>query len=352
MSQFWSDIVHQLQPYTPGEQPQIDGIIKLNTNESPYPPSDKVLAAIAAANSADLRKYPDPNASALKRCLAESTDLKPKQVFVGNSSDEVLGHAFRGLLKQHKPLLFPDLTYSFYPVYCGLFEINFEEIPLNESFEIDIRDYERDAGAIIFANPNAPTGIHLPLAQIEALCQMHRNAVIVVDEAYADFAGQSATSLVNKYDNLLVTQTLSKSRALAGLRVGMAFGHADLIEALERVKNCFHPYALDRLALAGAEAALKDQAYFADSVAKINATRKTTIETLEGLGFSVLPSQANFVLVSHESSSAESLFQRLRDHKIIVRHFKHPRISNYLRISIGTNEEMQALFDVLSQALQ
>jgi histidinol-phosphate aminotransferase len=349
MSQFWSKLVHELVPYTPGEQPQIDGLIKLNTNENPYGPSPKVLAAIAAANSDTLRKYPDPNASHLKQALAADSGLDINQVFVGNSSDEVLAHVFKGLLKQDAPLLFPDLTYSFYPVYCKLFEIDSVQVPLDENFEIDIDAYDQECGGIIFANPNAPTGIALPLSKIRLLAKRHPNRVLVIDEAYVDFARESAVSLISEFDNILVTQTFSKSRSLAGLRVGMAYGQAHLIEALERVKNSFHPYALDSLALAGATASLQDNNYFTQCIERINQTRAKTISSLEAIGFNVLPSQANFILARHQTQAASELFTFLRSNKIIVRHFAHPRINNFLRISISSDDEMQTLVDVLSE---
>ena len=349
MSQFWSKLVHELVPYTPGEQPQIDGLIKLNTNENPYGPSPKVLAAIAAANSDTLRKYPDPNASHLKQGLAADSGLDIDQVFVGNSSDEVLAHVFKGLLKQDAPLLFPDLTYSFYPVYCKLFEIDSVQVPLDGNFEIDIDAYDQECGGIIFANPNAPTGIALPLSKIRLLAWRHPNRVLVIDEAYVDFARESAVSLISEFDNILVTQTFSKSRSLAGLRVGMAYGQAHLIEALERVKNSFHPYALDSLALAGATASLQDNNYFTQCIERINQTRAKTISSLEAIGFNVLPSQANFILARHQTQAASELFTFLRSNKIIVRHFAHPRINNFLRISIGSDDEMQTLVDVLSE---
>ena len=352
MSQYWSNLVSRLQPYTPGEQPQVDGLIKLNTNENPYGPSPLVLKALRDTANADLRKYPDPNAQQLKDALAQYHNLQSNQVFVGNSSDEVLAHAFRALLKHDQPLLFPDLTYSFYPVYCRLFDINYTQIPLAPDFSIRVEDYSQDAGGIIFANPNAPTGILLSLDKISWLAEQHPNTVIVVDEAYVDFAGTSAVSLINQLPNLLVCQTYSKSRCLAGLRVGMAFGQAHLIEGLERVKNSFHPYALGQLAIAGAVASLSDQAYFADCLVNINKTRATTTKALISLGFEVLPSQANFVLAQHPSHSGADLFAYLRANKIIVRHFDHPRIKNYLRISIGTEAQMQTLIRTLQKRCQ
>lgn len=262
MSQYWSAVVHSLKPYTPGEQPKLHNLIKLNTNENPYGPSPKALAAIRAATDDSLRLYPDPNGDVLKDAVAARHGLTRQHVFVGNSSDEVLAHVFMALLKQDKPLLFPDITYSFYPVYCGLYGIDYRLVPLDEQFAIQVADYQQENGAIIFPNPNAPTGRYLPLAEIEQLLQAHPQSVIVVDEAYVDFGGETAIALVSRYPNLLVTQTLSKSRSLAGLRVGFAVGHPDLIAGLERVKNSFNSYPLDRLALAGASAALEDEAYF------------------------------------------------------------------------------------------
>jgi len=352
MSRYWSDIVRQLTPYTPGEQPQISKLVKLNTNENPYGPSPKVIEAIAKANNADLRKYPDPNAKHLKATIAHNFNVKNNMVFVGNSSDEVLAHVFRGLLKQDKPLLFPDITYSFYPVYCKLFDIEFEQIALNDNFCIEVDDYKKDNGGIIFANPNAPTGIALSLENVECLLQENPDSVVVVDEAYVDFSDVSAVSLVDQYPNLLVTQTLSKSRSLAGLRVGIAIGQAELIEGLERVKNSFHPYTLDTLAIAGAIAAYEDTDYLEQTLTKINATRARTTQALIALGFEVLPSSANFVFVRHDSHKAEVLFSGLREQSIIVRYFDKPRINEFLRISIGTDAEMDILLLALSQIIE
>ncbi len=351
MSRFWSNIVSQLTPYTPGEQPQIDNLIKLNTNENPYGPSPKVIKAIAESNNESLRKYPDPNADTLKTTIARHFELDDNMVFVGNSSDEVLAHVFRGLLKHDKPLLFPDITYSFYPVYCKLFDIEFNQIPLRDDFTLNIDDYQASNGGIIFANPNAPTGMALSIEKVEILLQRNPNSVIVVDEAYVDFANDSAVRLVKKYTNLLVTQTLSKSRSLAGLRVGFALGHAELIEGLERVKNSFHPYALDSLAIAGAQAAFADNAYLEQTCAKVNSTRERTTQALKALRFEVLPSSANFVFARHVSHNAEKLFLSLRERGIVVRYFDKPRISEFLRISIGTNDEMNALIEALTDII-
>lgn len=347
MSRFWSEIVHSLTPYTPGEQPQVEHLIKLNTNENPYGPSPRVSNAIDQANNADLRKYPDPNATNLKRTIAEYHGLQANQVFVGNSSDEVLGHAFRGLLKQKKPLLFPDITYSFYPVYCALYDIDFQQIPLRDDFTLNIDDYDLPNGAIIFANPNAPTGIALALADIKVLLERNPESVVVIDEAYVDFGGDSACTLINQFPNLLVTQTLSKSRSLAGLRVGFALGQAQLIEGLERVKNSFHPYTLDKLALAGAQAAFEDKPYFAETCAKVVATRDRVTKGMHALGFQVLRSSTNFVFAKHPENNAAALFEKLRERRILVRYFDTPKLNEYLRISIGTDTEMDTLLEVL-----
>lgn len=351
MSRFWSDNVANLTPYTPGEQPQIDDLIKLNTNENPYGPSPKVLQAISNVTNDALRKYPDPLSSDLKQIIAHYYGLNVDQVFVGNSSDEVLGHTFRALLKQSKPLLFPDISYSFYPVYCQLFDIDYQQIPLRSDFTLNIDDYPPQNGGIIFANPNAPTGIALPRSKIEQLLQSNTESVVVVDEAYVDFSEGSSASLIKQYANLLVVQTLSKSRSLAGLRVGFALGNKDLIEGLERVKNSFHPYALDTLAAAGACAAFADDAYFNSTTEKIIASRVATRDSLQNLGFSVLPSSANFLFVTHKTRAAAELFALLREHKIVVRHFDAARIDNYLRISIGTDQQMQQLLIALREIL-
>jgi histidinol-phosphate aminotransferase len=352
MNPYWSKIVFELSPYVPGEQPQLERLIKLNTNENPYGPSPKVLAAIAQENTERLRLYPDPNSNSLKDAIAGFYGIKRDQVFVGNGSDEVLAHIFLGLLKQDRPLLFPDVTYSFYPVYAGLYGIHFETVPLNEQFEIDVTDYRnRVKGAIIIANPNAPTGRVLGLDVIEGLVASHSDCPVVIDEAYVDFGGESATRLIEKYPNLLVVQTVSKSRSLAGLRVGYAMGQKGLIEALERVKNCFNSYPLDRLAIAGATASFQDQAHFEDCCRKVIASRRRLTSGLTDMGFEVLPSAANFVFARHKTWDAALLAKALREKSIIVRHFNLPRIEQFLRISIGTDAECDALISALSVIL-
>ncbi|WP_305856009.1 histidinol-phosphate transaminase [Balneatrix alpica] len=352
MSQYWSPIVQSLTPYVPGEQPKHQRLVKLNTNENPYPPSPKAIAAMQAACADSLRLYPDPNSDQLKQVISQYYGLSSDQVFVGNGSDEVLAHIFCGLLKHDKPLLFPDISYSFYPVYCGLYEVEYVQVPLAEDFSVRLADYQQDNGAIILPNPNAPTGIALGLTEIESLLQQNPHSVVVIDEAYVDFGAQSAVTLIDRYPNLLVVQTLSKSRSLAGLRVGFAMGQAHLMEALERVKNSFNSYPLDRVAQAGAQAAFEDQEYFVECCNKVIATRESLIKALQQCGFEVLPSAANFVFARHLQHDAATLAAGLREQGVIVRHFKQKRIDQFLRISIGTDAECQALLTALQPLLK
>ncbi|WP_397451428.1 histidinol-phosphate transaminase [Pseudomonas sp. NA-150] len=347
MSKFWSPFVSKLVPYVPGEQPKLTKLVKLNTNENPYGPSPKALAAMRAELTDDLRLYPDPNSDLLKKAVASYYGVQSNQVFLGNGSDEVLAHAFSAFFKHDKPLLFPDISYSFYPVYCALYEIEYDAIPLDEQFQIRIEDYARPNAGIIFPNPNAPTGCLLPLSAVEQMLKGSPDSVVVVDEAYIDFGGETAIALVDRYPNLLVTQTLSKSRSLAGLRVGLAVGHPDLIEALERVKNSFNSYPLDRLAIVGATAAFEDREHFESTCKAVIDSREALIEQLEGKGFEVLPSAANFIFARHPQHDAAGIAAKLRAQGVIVRHFKQERIAQFLRISIGTPEQNQALLDGL-----
>ncbi len=353
MSRFWSDIVHKLTPYVPGEQPKLTNLVKLNTNENPYGPSPAVIEALKAEAAETLRLYPDPNSDALKAAIAHAYELNPNQVFVGNGSDEVLAHVFQALLKHDRPLLFPDITYSFYPVYCGLYGIDYQTIPLAEDFSINIDDYDRPNGGIIFPNPNAPTGMPLALAQIEKLLQRNPDSVVVIDEAYVDFGTESAVGLIHQYPNLLVTHTLSKARSLAGLRVGYAMGSPELIEALIRVKDSFNSYPIDRFASAGAIAAIEDVEYFNRTRLQVMATREALVSDMTKLGFEVLPSGANFIFAKHSAWDGAALTAKLRERSIIVRHFKSPgRISPFLRITIGTDEQSRLLMEALSDILQ
>ena len=343
MSKFWSPLVSDLVPYVPGEQPKMANLVKLNTNENPFGPSPKVVEAIKAELNDNLRLYPDPEGESLRQTIASYHSLKPEQIFLGNGSDEVLAHIFYGLFQHGEPILFPDITYSFYPVYCGLYNIEGIKVPLTDSFEINPEDYKQANGGVIFPNPNAPTGRYLGLEHVEEILRANPDRVVVVDEAYIDFGGESAITLVDDYPNLLVCQTLSKARSLAGLRVGFAVGHPDLIEALNRVKNSFNSYPLDRLALAGAQAAYEDEAWFRKCCDGVISERERLTKALTELDFEVLPSKANFVLARHKTKSGESLAQGLREQGIIVRHFNKPRIEQFLRITIGAPEQNDAL---------
>ena len=351
MSRFWSARVHTLTPYVPGEQPKRRDLVKLNTNECPYGPSPLALAAIRDATDDSLRLYPEPTSIRLREALARHHGVTPDQVFVGNGSDEVLAHIFQGLLQQDAPLLFPDITYSFYPVYCGLYGIVYETVPVDDELRIRIEDYRRPCGAIILANPNAPTGIALELDQIKRLLDEHSDQPVVIDEAYVDFGGRSAVSLIARYPNLLVVQTLSKSRALAGLRVGSAIGDVALIEALVRVKDSFNSYPLDRLAEAGAAAAIDDEDWFEETRARIMHSRDRLTAGLQGQGFEVLPSSANFVFARHPHRNGADLHASLRAQGVLVRHFTAPRIVDYLRISIGTDTECETLLAAMASIL-
>jgi histidinol-phosphate aminotransferase len=355
-SPFWSRLVGDLTPYVPGEQPKgarPDGqrLIKLNTNENPYGPSPKVIAAIDSVLNESLRLYPDPTALALRETIADYYQLTPDHVFVGNGSDEVLAFVFQALLAHDKPILFPDISYSFYPVYCKLYGIDYRLIPLDEALSIRVSDYADSSqgpiGGIVFPNPNAPTGRLLSLAEIEQVVVAQPDVVVVIDEAYIDFGGESAITLIGRYPNVLVTQSLSKSRSLAGLRVGLALGQPALIEALVRVKDSFNSYPLDRLALAGAKAAFEDEAYFVETCARIMEARETLTQALSDRGFDVLPSGANFVFARHPAHRGEQIYLGLRQHGVMVRHFNKPRIAEFLRITVGTPEENLCLLDAL-----
>jgi len=352
MSKFWSPVVHGLTPYVPGEQPKLPNLVKLNTNENPFGPGPRVLAALQAEAADTLRLYPDPGSDRLREAIAQYHGVESNQVFVGNGSDEVLAHAFQALLKHELPILFPDITYSFYPVYCGLYGIAYRQLPLTDSFEIKVDDYLQPNGGIIFPNPNAPTSRILALSEIERLLQGNPESVVVIDEAYVDFGGESAVELVNSYPQLLVTHTLSKSRSLAGLRVGYAIGHQDLIEALNRVKDSFNSYPLDRFAQAGAIAAMQDQAWFDETRHKVMTNRKKLVADLESLGFEVLPSAANFIFARHPEHEGAALTAALRNRSIIVRHFRNPaRIAPFMRITIGTEEQCETLVKALREIL-
>ena len=352
MEKYWSDLVKQLRPYEPGEQPWMDGVLKLNTNENPFGPSPKVLSAIEGQLGNQLRLYPPPNADLLKQAIADYYGLKDSQIFLGNGSDEILAHVFNGLLKKALPLLFPDITYSFYPVFCQLYDIDFEEIPLRDDLSIDVTDYEVPNGGIIFPNPNAPTGRLLAIGEIEYLLKANRNSVVVIDEAYIDFGGQSSIGLLTDNPNLIVTQTMSKSRSMAGMRIGFALGSADLIEGLERVKNSFNSYPLGHLQIAAGISAIEDSDYFKDTCQRVIHNRAKLTIDLEELGFSVVPSAGNFVLVRHFRASALKIYGQLKNNGILVRHFNKQRLDNFLRITVGTTEQNDQLVAALATILR
>ncbi|AUT35462.1 histidinol-phosphate transaminase [Acinetobacter pittii] len=349
---FWSPEVRELEPYVPGEQPKIQNLLKLNTNENPYPPSPKVVEAVQAVltHQADaLRLYPDPDATALKHAIAKQQNIEVSQVFVGNGSDEVLAHIFKAFFLQDEPILYPDITYSFYPVYSQFFGTKTKEILLNDNFEIEVKDYVQPNGGVIITNPNAPTSIALGLAEIEQILKANPDRVVVIDEAYVDFGAESAVSLVNRYENLVVCQTTSKSRSLAGLRVGFAIAQSHLIAALEAVKNSFNSYPIDRFAIAAAVASFEDQTYFEEQCQKVISSREKLVDELTTLGFKVLPSKANFIFASHPSHDAGQLAQQLREQGIIVRYFNKPRINQFLRITVGTDEQNERLVQTLKE---
>lgn len=352
MKEFWSKRARDLVPYTPGEQPRQRNWIKLNTNENPYPPSQKALAAIRAAAGETLRLYPDPECASLREALAATFDLKPAQVFVGNGSDEVLALCFQAFFDPERTILFPDVTYSFYPVFADLYGLSYREVPLDERFGLPLESFMGDNGGVVIANPNAPTGRAVSLCDIRMLLEGNPESVVIVDEAYVDFGAQSAVPLIDSYPNLVVVQTMSKSRALAGLRVGFALGNENLIAALNSVKNSFNSYTLDRLALAGAEGALRDGDYLRAITMKISSTRDWAADRLKRMGFEVSDSAANFLFISHPDIPAKVLLDGLRERGILVRWWDKPRISNYLRITVGTDQEMEALCQALTQIIE
>jgi histidinol-phosphate aminotransferase len=354
LSRYWSDVVSRLKPYVPGEQPALAHPVKLNTNENPYPPSPRVLEAIRhelGDHAESLRRYPDPTARKLRETVASYHGIRAEQVFAGNGSDEVLAQVFQALLKHDKPILFPDITYSFYPTYARLFDVEYRTIPVDDAYAIRVDDYAQPNGGVLLPNPNAPTGHPLPLSEIERLVARNADSVVVIDEAYVDFGAESAIALIDRYPNLLVVQTVSKARSLAGMRVGFAFGDAALIDALTRVKDSFNSYPLDRLAQVAATAAYEDDAWFRDSCAKVIASRERLSTGLTALGFAVVPSAANFVFARHAGYDAATLAAGLREKEIFVRHFNAPRVDQHLRISIGTDAECDTLLEALRDLL-
>lgn len=347
---FWNDATTALQPYVPGEQPRQPGLIKLNTNECPYPPSAAVAAAVDAA-AADLRLYPDPGSTALRRVAAEQFELEPERIFAGNGSDEVLAFAFQAFFDVFRPVAFADITYSFYPVYARSRKVPWRTIALSEDFTMPLDELLAAPEHLVLANPNAPTGIALTLDQLDRICAVQSERLVLVDEAYFGFGAESALPLLDHYDNLLVVRTLSKSHALAGLRLGLAIGDPLLIRGLERVRDCFNSYPVDRLAQAGGAAALADTVWMSETSSRIQATRSRTTQSLTDLGCQVLPSQANFIFVRTPDRSGAEIAASLRAAGILVRHFAQPRIRDFLRVTIGSDDQMDRLIEVWSQLI-
>lgn len=348
----WEKNVRKVVPYIPGEQPKAEKMIKLNTNENPYPPSPMAKAALKQMDLDCMRLYPDPTAHVLTDAIAEFYHLKEEQIFVGVGSDDVLAMIFLTFFNSHKPVLFPDITYSFYDVWAEMLRVPYETVPLNGEFQIRKEDYFRENGGVIFPNPNAPTGLELPLSEVEEIVKANQDVIVVVDEAYVDFGAASALPLIEKYDNLLVVQTFSKSRGMAGMRIGYAMGNPLLIKYLNDVKYSFNSYTMDQTTLVMGAASMKDRAYFEETVNKVVETREWTKGELRKLGFSFGDSKANFIFASHENCSAKELFEALRKENIFVRYFEKPRIDNYLRITIGTQQEMETFVAFLKDYLK
>lgn len=347
MKEFWSARIRDMVPYTPGEQPRDRKFIKLNTNENPYPPSPKAVKAMQEAVNADLRLYPDPECTALRAAAAQCWGVKPEQVFCGNGSDEILAFCFQAFFDPEREIVFPKITYSFYPVYANYFGLNRREVPMNPDFSDPVDLLCGNNGGVVLANPNAPTGIAVELDVVEKLLQANSDVVVIVDEAYVDFGAHSAVELIDRYPNLIVVQTLSKSRSLAGLRVGFAIGQENLINALCCVRDSINSYTVDRVAQAGAAAALLDKEYFDETCQKVMDTRAWTAKELERLGFTVCHSKTNFLFARHPERPGKELFAHLRQEGVLVRRWEIPEIADWLRISIGTDEEMQTMIAVL-----
>lgn len=347
MSKFWNEEINNIEPYVAGEQPKDKKYVKLNTNENPYPPSDKVINAMKEALNGDLRLYPDPTCSDLINAISKRYNVNNDEVFVGNGSDEILSFSFKTFFSKNKKLLFPDISYSFYPVYAEYYNLDYEKIKLDDDFNLDIEKFKRPNTNVIFPNPNAPTGKFVEREKIINLLENNKDGVVIVDEAYIDFGGESMSEFIHKYKNLLVIMTFSKSRSLAGLRAGFALGDKELIEGLNRVKNSINSYTLDRIALKGAEAAIKDSEYYKKLSVKIQNTRRKYTESLREIGFTVIESKSNFIFAKHKTMKGEDLYKKLKENGVLVRHFNDERITDYLRITIGTDDEMNVLLNKL-----
>ena len=347
-----SDNFRNIEPYVPGEQPQDTDRVKLNTNENPYPPSPMVLKAVDGLDTKMLNLYPDPEAAELVGAIAKYHGVDSDNVFAGVGSDDVIAMCFMAFFNSGRPILFPDITYAFYDVWAELFRIKYETIPLNDDFKIVKEDYYRENGGIVFPNPNAPTGICMGLSEIKDIIEHNRDVIVIVDEAYIDFGGESAAGLISEYNNLVVTRTFSKSRSMAGMRIGYALADKDLITQLKTIKNSYNSYTMSTAAIKLGAAAIGDEEYFEETVAKIINTRAKTAERLKALGFTMTDSKSNFLFASHNKIHAREIFGKLKERRIFVRYFDKPRIDNYLRITIGTDEEMDKLILALSEIVE
>lgn len=345
----WENNVRKVIPYVPGEQPKENDIIKLNTNENPYPPSPKAVEALKSFDCSRMRLYPDPNSDILVNSLAKRYRVKPSQVFVGVGSDDVISMAFLTFFNSDKPILFPDITYSFYDVWADVYKIPYKTMPLDDNFRINKTDYFQENGGIIFPNPNAPTGVYESNEMIEEIVKANKNSIVIIDEAYIDFGGESCIGLTEKYDNLLVVQTFSKSRSMAGMRIGYAIGNEKLIKYMNDVKFSINSYTMNHVTQVCGAAAVEDEEYFIETIKKITDVRENTKKELKKLGFTFTDSKSNFLFAAHDKVKAETIFNELKSRKIYVRYWNKPRINNYLRISIGTAEEMEKFISALKE---
>lgn len=352
MTDMWTKNLRQIDPYVPGEQSKDTDIVKLNANENPYPPSPKAIKVMNDFNADSLRLYPPANATALKQAIADYYGVEIDNVFVGNGSDDVIALAFMSFFNGDLPIAYPDITYSFYPVWCDLFNIPYVNYPLMDNFRIDIEDYKAPNGGVVIPNPNAPTSLGEGREFVEKLMDYNQDSVVIIDEAYVDFGGYSSVELTKKYENLLVTGTFSKSRSLAGLRIGFAIGSKKLISVLEAVKNSYNSYTVDSLSVLMGAASINDDEYFKSTVAKIIATRTDTINQLRALGFDVLDSSTNFIMATHGDLSMKDMFEYLKSQKVFIRYFNLPRIDNYVRITIGTDDEMAILLSKIKEYME
>lgn len=351
MDKLWKKNLRDIEPYVPGEQSKEKNIVKLNANENPYPPSPKAIEAINGFNCNGLRLYPDANATEFKQAMAEYYGVQSENVFLGNGSDDVLALCFQAFFNGNKPIAFPDITYSFYPVWCRLFNIPFKNYPLNGDFRINVEDYAEENGGVVIPNPNAPTSLGEGRDFIEKLMEYNKDCIVIIDEAYVDFGGYSSVELTKKYENLIVTGTFSKSRSLAGLRIGYAIGNGELISVLEAVKNSYNSYTVDSVSMAAGTASIKDKDYFEETVSRVISTRERVIAELRKLGFTALDSQTNFIFATHDSMNMRDYFEWLKTQKVFIRYFNLPRIDNYVRITVGTDEEMDIFLDKTKEYL-